>query len=250
MFSCPDLAIIIKELDRGGTMTDKDINDLLDAIDVDGEGAIHYEVFCEWIFRPPESQQSLQTLAAAKSSQEGVASRDNSLANSRAIVAEHLQQDLLLTHGSSWGGLSSEANDEDEDHLTWTCPFPILVIHPRCCLWHLPVTVTLQGSCRRGGIKHQENYLKFLRHQVLRRRFTHHPKVRIALHWHSRKSFPGLARNSQSVRQLRCCQNVLLVLSRSALQSPRTQQVVVLWMQLLALVCSTLARLPQTAPLH
>jgi len=124
MFSCPDLAIIIKELDRGGTMTDKDINDLLDAIDVDGEGAIHYEVFCEWIFRPPESQQSLQTLAAAKSSQEGVASRDNSLANSRAIVAEHLQQDLLLTHGSSWGGLSSEANDEDEDALDLDLPLP------------------------------------------------------------------------------------------------------------------------------
>lgn len=52
IFSCVVLAGILRALDgeKGASMTDQGINDLLRAMDTDKSGWIHYKVFCEFIF--------------------------------------------------------------------------------------------------------------------------------------------------------------------------------------------------------
>mmetsp|Transcript_114644 Transcript_114644/g.324727 ORF Transcript_114644/g.324727 Transcript_114644/m.324727 type:complete len:473 (+) Transcript_114644:65-1483(+) len=50
MFSCLELASVLRALDNASVLTDTDIDDLLRAIDTDAEGWIHYEAFCRRIF--------------------------------------------------------------------------------------------------------------------------------------------------------------------------------------------------------
>uniref|UniRef100_A0A7S0FXG6 Protein-serine/threonine phosphatase n=1 Tax=Pyrodinium bahamense TaxID=73915 RepID=A0A7S0FXG6_9DINO len=50
MFSCAALANVLRALDTGSAMTDKEIERLLRAIDTKKTGWIHYEAFCECIF--------------------------------------------------------------------------------------------------------------------------------------------------------------------------------------------------------
>eukprot|EP00416_Gambierdiscus_australes_P026917 CAMPEP_0171058114 /NCGR_PEP_ID=MMETSP0766_2-20121228/2277_1 /TAXON_ID=439317 /ORGANISM="Gambierdiscus australes, Strain CAWD 149" /LENGTH=584 /DNA_ID=CAMNT_0011513343 /DNA_START=32 /DNA_END=1786 /DNA_ORIENTATION=- len=50
MFSCAALANVLRALDTGSAMSDKEIDRLLKAIDTKKVGWIHYEAFCECIF--------------------------------------------------------------------------------------------------------------------------------------------------------------------------------------------------------
>lgn len=50
MFSCAALANVLRALDTGAAMSDKEIDRLLKAIDIDHVGWIHYEAFCDCIF--------------------------------------------------------------------------------------------------------------------------------------------------------------------------------------------------------
>lgn len=71
MFSCAALANVLRVLDTGAAMTDKEINKLLAAIDTMNVGWIHYEAFCECIFgsmvklKPPlaEGRESKEDMA-------------------------------------------------------------------------------------------------------------------------------------------------------------------------------------------
>jgi len=132
MFSCAALANVLRALDTGAAMSDREIERLLKAIDTEKSGWIHYEAFCDCIFGSMATSSSLSmtapggTLSASGASLGAAPPAAELLAAGKLVSGDKHEAISPMTCSTVPGEGSSRCVSEEleEDEASTEVPLP------------------------------------------------------------------------------------------------------------------------------
>jgi len=157
MYSYAELSDLLRYLDKSSRMTTKRIEGMLEAIDCKGDGWIHYETFCRWIFRgiddswPASSLEELEVAKAVKTMKLGDSTRMSSPKSCRSAETE------VSAFGDEELPLPSSTHASDNGdaclHLRMALDMASASDYYRAGLMERPSVVTEREISSQGTIK-------------------------------------------------------------------------------------------------